>query len=324
MRVLITGAAGFIGSHLVDRYLRDGYSVIAADNLCTGDLANLAAARASGRLQFIHIDVAGAWDDLERTASAGGGLECVLHFASPASPVDYETLALETLAVNSLGTQHACETALAHGARLIFASSSEAYGDPLEHPQREASWGQVNPAGHRACYQESKRYGEAYVSTFVRKTGLDGRILRIFNTYGPRMRLDDGRVVPNFFAQALAGRPLTVYGDGSQTRSFCYVDDLVEGVVRCAAAPGLAGSITNIGNPEEHSIREFASIVAQVAGIGLALDERPLLAEDPRRRCPDIARAKATLGWEPKVSLRDGLRATYDDVCARVRRTSAS
>jgi nucleoside-diphosphate-sugar epimerase len=230
MRVVITGGAGFVGSHLVERYLRDGHEVVAIDNLCTGSLRNLDDASESTRLTFVRADAA-------LPLPVRGTVDLVLHFASPASPVDYARLALETLAVNSIGTAHACDLAERHGARLLFASTSEVYGDPLVHPQPESYWGNVNPAGERACYDEAKRFGEALITTRLRKGPLDARIVRIFNTYGPRMAENDGRAVPNFFAQALAGKPLTVYGDGNQTRSFTYVDDLVEGVVRRAAHP---------------------------------------------------------------------------------------
>lgn len=316
MRVLITGAAGFVGSHLVDRYLQDGHSVVGVDNLCTGARENLAAARRSPAFSFAEADVAGDWSAISRTVH---DIDLVLHLASPASPVDYEHLALETMAVNSLGTQRCCEFAQRHRARLLYASTSECYGDPLEHPQRETYWGNVHSTGPRACYDESKRYGEAYIATFVRKRGLDARIIRIFNTYGPRMRVDDGRVVPNFIGQALRGEPLTIYGDGLQTRSFCYVSDLVEGIVRVAAAPDEAGSITNLGNPQEHTIGEFARIVSGVAGVSLQTIPRDLPVDDPKQRCPDIGRARERFGWEPQIGLQDGLRITYNDFRERVK-----
>ena len=321
MRVLITGAAGFVGSHLVDRYLADGHEVIGVDNLSTGDRANLLAAQGDPAFRFVEADLTGEWREI--SSAVDSGLDLVLHFASPASPVDYEELALETLAVNSLGTQRCCELAQRMGARLLYASTSECYGDPLEHPQRESYWGNVHSTGPRACYDEGKRYGEAYVSTFARKRGLDGRIIRIFNTYGPRMRPDDGRVVPNFLQQALRGEPLTIYGEGAQSRSFCYVSDLVEGVVRVAAVPGADGSITNLGNPQEHTIREFAQICSEVAGVELRSVARALPEDDPKRRCPDITLARERFGWEPAVGLREGLRMTYDDFKRRIPRPAA-
>ncbi len=241
MRVLISGAAGFLGSHLVDRYLAEGHAVVALDNLLTGTCDNLQAAKDNPRLTFVEEDLCGRLTGLHDALARQGPLHLVLHFASPASPVDYGNHPVETLRVNSIGTQAMADIALGHDAVFVFASTSEAYGDPLEHPQRETYWGNVNPVGVRSCYDESKRYGEALVSTLVRTGDLDGRIIRIFNTYGPRMQLHDGRVVPNFIRQALEGRPLTIYGDGSQSRSFCYVDDLIEGIVRCAASARTRG-----------------------------------------------------------------------------------
>ena len=258
MRVVITGGAGFIGSHLVDRFLRDGHEVVAIDNLCTGAPANLDDAVENARLTFVRAD-----------ATAGlpvqGHVDAVLHFASPASPVHYARLALETLAVNSTGTAHACDLAERTGARLIFASTSEIYGEPAVHPQPESYWGNVNPVGERACYDEGKRFGEALIATRVRLRALDGRIVRIFNTYGPRMAADDGRAIPNFIAQALAGRALTLYGDGSQTRSFTYIDDLVDGIARLTAHEQARGAIVNLGNPEEVTITAVAGTIAAAA-----------------------------------------------------------
>ncbi len=305
MRVVISGAAGFIGSHLVDRYLSDGHEVVGVDNLLTGRLENLLQAQKSSSFTFANADVS-------RGVDIDGAADLVLHFASPASPVDYGNHPVETLRVNSRGTEAMAEFALAHRAAFLYASTSESYGDPLQHPQREEYWGNVNPVGVRSCYDESKRYGEAFVSTMVRTSGLDGRIIRIFNTYGPRMQLNDGRVVPNFVRQALSGEELTIYGDGSQTRSFCYVDDLVEGIVRCAASSRTVGTVVNLGNPEEHPIREFAEIVCRVAGVPLMMKPMPLPPDDPTRRCPDISRAKELLGWTPRMSLDDGLRRTMD------------
>lgn len=304
MRVVVTGGAGFVGSHLVDRYLRDGHEVVAVDDLCTGSLDNLLRARADPRFAFVRADVSAG-------IPVAGPVDVVLHFASPASPVDYARLALETLAVNSRGTEHACELAERHGARLVYASTSEVYGDPLVHPQVESYWGNVNPVGPRACYDEAKRFGEATIATRLRlRPGLDARTVRIFNTYGPRLAAGDGRVVPNLLGQALAGRPLTVYGDGAQTRSFTYVDDLVEGIVRLAAHDGARGAIVNLGNPEETTIREFAAVVAELAGVPLVTESCPLPPDDPTRRKPDISRARGLLGWEPRVPLREGLART--------------
>jgi dTDP-glucose 4,6-dehydratase len=317
MNVAILGGAGFIGSHLVDRYLREGHSVVAVDNLCTGSPANLADAFAYETFSFVEADVT-------RAIPVDGPLDLILHFASPASPVDYARLAVETLEVNSRGTQLACELAEARGARLVFASTSEIYGDPLVHPQTEAYWGNVNSIGPRACYDEAKRFGEALVTTHVRVGRLDARIVRIFNTYGPRMALGDGRVVPNLLTQALTGQPLTIYGDGRQTRSFVYVDDLVEGIVRVAAYDLLRGAVVNLGRPDECTILEAARLVAEVAGVPLLTELHPLPQDDPTRRCPDITLARNLLGWEPRVALRDGLERTIAWWRERPELTSAS
>jgi len=311
MRVLITGAAGFIGSHLTDRYLADGHNVLGVDNLLTGSKANISKAMTHERFQFIEADIVDRWDAVEK--AVGDSLpELILHFASPASPVDYGNHPFETLEVNAIGTKHCADAALRWNAKIVYASTSESYGDPLEHPQRESYWGHVNPVGPRSCYDESKRFGEAYVSTSMRIRQLRGTILRIFNTYGPRMRHDDGRVVPNFIMQALRGEPLTVYGNGKQTRSFCYVDDLIEGIVRTAVSNALQGTVVNLGNPEERTIEEFAREVARLANVAFNAVYRPMPPDDPGRRCPNIDRARTVLGWEPKVKLEEGLRRTIE------------
>jgi dTDP-glucose 4,6-dehydratase len=305
---LVTGAAGFLGSHLVDRLLADGYRVTGVDNFVTGSQANLEAAGADPAFSFIEADVSQPWT----WANGIVPPDLILHFASPASPVDYGREPLATMAVNALGAMHGVELAHAAGARLLFASTSEVYGDPLEHPQRETYWGNVNPIGARACYDESKRYAEAYVTSAMRTLGIDGRIVRIFNTYGPRMQPNDGRVIPNFCLAALRGEPLTIYGDGSQTRSFCYVSDLIDGIVRLAGKNELAEQIVNLGNPTEFTIAELAEIVSGIAGVPLVVVSRPLPPDDPTRRKPVIALASALLGWEPKVALRDGVAATLE------------
>ena len=309
----VTGAAGFIGSHLCDRLLHEGWHVLAVDSLATGDERNLRDAARSDRFRFVRADVTDPWETW--TAQLGEAWrrpQLVLHLASPASPVQYERLALETLAVNAVGTMRAVALAHLTGATLLYASTSESYGDPLEHPQRETYWGNVNPVGIRSCYDESKRYGEAYVTTAVRKLKIDGRVMRIFNTYGPRMQAGDGRVIPNFCVAALQGRPLTVYGDGSQTRSFCYVDDLVDGIVRYATRAGLGGRVINLGNPDEYTIRELAAVTARLANVELRVVAEQLPPDDPTRRRPDIALARELLGWEPRVPLEAGLRRTLD------------
>jgi nucleoside-diphosphate-sugar epimerase len=308
MNVFVTGAAGFLGSHLVDRLLADGDRVVGIDNFVTGSRANLAHIHVDAPFRFVEADVSQPWTwahGLERP-------DVIMHFASPASPVDYGREPLETMAVNALGVMHGVELAHATGARMFFASTSETYGDPLEHPQRESYWGNVNPVGVRACYDEAKRYGEAYLTSAVRKLGIDGRIVRIFNTYGPRMQPGDGRVVPNFCLSALRGEPLTVYGDGKQTRSFCYVSDLIDGIVRLAKGDGLRGRLVNVGNPGEFTIAELAQIIADLVGVPLNVVERDLPPDDPTRRKPDITLARTLLGWEPKVALRDGLVSTIE------------
>jgi nucleoside-diphosphate-sugar epimerase len=309
----VTGAAGFIGSHLCDRLLSGGHDVVGVDNLSTGDERNVRDAARSDRFRFVRADAAAPWDDwLAQLGAAQRRPDAVFHLASPASPREYERLALETMAVNATGTMHAVAFARRSGATLLYASTSESYGEPLEHPQRETYWGNVNPVGMRSCYDESKRFGEAYVTTAVRKLGIDGRVVRIFNTYGPRMQPGDGRVVPNFCVSALRGEPLTVYGDGSQTRSFCYVDDLVDGIVRFAAAPALGGRVLNLGNPAEYTIRQLAELTARLANAEPRVIEAPLPPDDPTRRRPDVTLARELLGWEPRTPLETGLRRTLD------------
>ena len=302
MRVLITGGAGFLGSHLCDRFLTEGHSVIATDNLITGNTRNIAHLAGNQNFSFIHHDVT-------NYIYVKDALDAVLHFASPASPIDYLKLPIQTLKVGALGTHNALGLALAKKARFLLASTSEIYGDPLEHPQKETYVGNVDTIGPRGVYDEAKRYAEALTMAYHRVHGVETRIVRIFNTYGPRMRLADGRVVPNFIAQALRAEPLTVYGDGSQTRSFQYVSDLIEGIYRLLQSD--FSDPVNIGNPDEMTILEFAKTVNEAtdnnAGIILK-DER--IKGDPQTRQPDISRAHSVLGWEPKVNLREGLQHT--------------
>src|SRR5881398_2483747 len=302
-RILITGGAGFIGSHLCERFLAEGNDVICMDNFLTGTPDNVAHLFADRRFSFIQQDVT-------TYIYVKGPLDAILHFASPASPVDYLELPIQTLKVGSLGTHKALGLAKAKGARFLLASTSEVYGDPLLHPQPESYWGNVNPVGPRGVYDEAKRFAEAITMAYHRFHQLDTRIVRIFNTYGPRMRPHDGRVVSNFIVQALKGEPLTVYGDGSQTRSFCYVDDLVEGIVRLFERGG--PEPTNIGNPTEFTVRQLAELVLRLTGSRSRTVEQPLPTDDPKVRQPDIQRARETLGWEPKVALEDGLRRTIE------------
>lgn len=298
MRILITGAAGFLGSHLTDRFLTAGHSVIGMDNLITGKLENLAHLSSESRFEFIEHDVTQYID-------IPGELDGVLHFASPASPVDYLELPIQTLKVGSLGTHNALGLAMAKGARFLLASTSEVYGDPLVHPQPEDYWGNVNPIGPRGVYDEAKRFSEAMTMAYHRYHGLDTRVVRIFNTYGPRMRPGDGRVVSNFIVQALLGSPLTIYGDGSQSRSFCYVTDEVEGIYRLFASDEV--NPVNIGNPTEYTIGQLAETILEVLGSEAGVRYVPLPTDDPKVRQPDVTRAREILGWEAKVSLREGL-----------------
>ena len=303
-RALVTGGAGFLGSHLCDRLLTEGYEVLVMDNLVTGSTDNIAHVTGNPRFEFVNQDVSEPF-------SVEGPLDIIFHVASPASPIDFPTKPIEILKVNSFGTYHALEVARAKGARFLVTSTSEVYGDPLVHPQPEEYWGNVNPIGTRGVYDEAKRYGEAMTMAFRRFHGVDTKIVRIFNTYGPRMRLSDGRVVPNFVGQALRGDNITVYGTGTQTRSFCYVDDLIEGIYKLSIQEKAVSGPINIGNPTERTMLEFAQEIKRLTNSSSAITYEPLpTADDPKQRKPDITKARAILGWEPKVSLEDGLRET--------------
>jgi dTDP-glucose 4,6-dehydratase len=301
MRILITGAAGFLGSHLADRFLAEGHQVVGMDNFITGHPDNIA--HLIGRPDFLFVQ-----HDVTNYIYVEGPLDGVLHFASPASPVDYLEKPIQTLKVGSLGTHKALGLAKAKGARFLLASTSEVYGDPLLHPQPESYWGNVNPVGPRGVYDEAKRFAEAMTMAYHRFHGVETRIVRIFNTYGPRMRPGDGRVVSNFIVQALRGEPLSVYGDGSQTRSFCYVDDLVDGIFRLFHSD--RAEPTNIGNPDEFTVRELAEKVIGMTESPSGIDQRPLPEDDPKVRRPDITLARGVLGWEPQVPLEEGLART--------------
>ncbi|MFZ9855619.1 MAG: UDP-glucuronic acid decarboxylase family protein [Limisphaerales bacterium] len=303
---VVTGGAGFLGSHLVDLLLKEGHRVVAIDNLITGSIDNIA--HLAGRESFTFIK-----QDVTEFLYLSGPVDFVWHFASPASPIDYLELPIQTLKVGSLGTHKALGLAMEKGARFLLTSTSEVYGDPLVHPQPESYWGNVNTIGPRGCYDESKRFAEALTMAYARQHGLETRIVRIFNTYGPRMRLNDGRVVPAFLGQALTGKPLTVFGDGSQTRSFCYVSDLIEGIRRLMMSKGDDAHLpTNVGNPHELTMLEFAREIIRATGSRSRIVHKPLPQDDPRQRRPDISRARRLLGWEPKVALGDGLRATIE------------
>ncbi len=303
MRVLITGAAGFLGSHLCDRFLADGHSVIGLDNFITGHPDNLAHLVAEPRFEFIKHNIS-------TYTYVPGAVDGVLHFASPASPVDYLEHPIPTLKVGALGTHNALGLAKAKRSRFFLASTSEVYGDPLVHPQSESYWGNVNPVGPRGVYDEAKRFAEALTMAYRRFHGLDTRIVRIFNTYGPRMRPYDGRVVSNFIVQALTGQPLTIYGDGSQTRSFCFVSDEIAGIYRLFMEGD--GEPTNIGNPTEFTVRQLADVVIEATGSGSEIEYLPLPEDDPRVRRPDISRARKLLNWEPRVELREGVARTIE------------
>ena len=303
MRVLITGAAGFLGSHLVDRFLAEGYEVVGLDNFITGDPENLAHLTGNAKFELLRHDIS-------TFTYVPGRFDGVLHLASLASPVDYLNHPIETLKVGSIGTLNALGIAKANKARFFLASTSEVYGDPTVHPQVESYWGNVNPIGPRSCYDESKRFAEAVTMAYHREHEIDTRIVRIFNTYGPRMQPHDGRVVTNFIVQALTGQPITLYGAGSQTRSFCYVDDEIDGIFRlytkCDNLP------TNVGNPREFTMRQLADLVVELTDSKSEIVTRPLPADDPKQRQPDITKARRQLGWEPTIALREGLRRTID------------
>lgn len=302
-RVLITGAAGFLGSHLCDRFIKEGFGVVGMDNLITGDLKNIDHLLKLKDFEFYHHDVS-------KFVHVAGRIDYILHFASPASPIDYLKIPIQTLKVSSLGTHNLLGFALAKKARILVASTSEVYGDPLVHPQNEDYWGNVNPIGPRGVYDEAKRFQEAITMAYHSTHGVETRIVRIFNTYGPRMRLNDGRALPAFVGQALRGEDLTVFGDGSQTRSFCYVDDLVEGIYRLLMS--YYHLPVNIGNPVEITIKQFAEEIIKLTGTQQKVIYKPLPQDDPKQRQPDITRAKKILSWEPKVSREEGLKKTYD------------
>lgn len=302
-RILITGAAGFLGSHLCDRAIKEGYHVIAMDNLITGDLKNIEHLFKLEQFEFHHHDIT-------KFIHISGKLDYILHFASPASPIDYLKIPIQTLKVGAHGTHNCLGLAKAKGARILVASTSEVYGDPLVHPQTEEYWGNVNPVGPRGVYDEAKRFMESITMAYNRFHGVETRIIRIFNTYGPRMRLNDGRALPAFIGQALRGEDLTVFGDGSQTRSFCYVDDLVEGIYRLLMSD--YDMPVNIGNPVEITLKEFAEEVIKLTGTSQKIVYKDLPVDDPKQRKPDITKAKAILGWEPKVARAEGLKITYE------------
>ena len=309
MRILITGAAGFLGSHLCDRFLADGHEVVGMDNLVTGSTNNIAHLAGNSRFSFIQHDVT-------NFIFIEGPLHGVLHFASPASPRDYLELPIQTLKVGSLGTHKALGLAKAKGARFLLASTSEVYGDPQVHPQPETYWGHVNPVGPRGVYDEAKRFAEAMTMAYHRYHKVETRIVRIFNTYGPRMRARDGRVVSNFVVQALKGEPLSIYGDGSQTRSFCYVSDLVDGIVRLFHDD--SSDPTNIGNPNEFTVLELAEMTLRLTGSQSKIEQHPLPTDDPKVRKPDITQARTRLGWEPKIQLEEGLTQAIEHFRSRL------
>ena len=303
MRAVVTGGAGFLGSHLSDGLIKRGWDVLCLDNLATGANANVAHLRGNSKFELRQQDVT-------QFIKVDGGVDAVLHFASPASPPDYLRLPIQTLKVGSLGTHNALGLAMAKNAKFLLASTSECYGDPEVSPQPETYWGNVNPIGPRGVYDEAKRFSEAITMAYCRHHGVDTKIVRIFNTYGPRMRLNDGRALPNFLYQALSGEPITVYGDGSQTRSFCYVSDLMEGILLLLESD--EHEPVNIGNPQEITIREFAERVKALVGARVDIIYQPLPQDDPKQRCPDITKARRVLRWEPKINLEEGLRRTLE------------
>lgn len=309
MRIVVTGAAGFLGSHLVDRLLAEDHEVIGIDSLITGDLANLKHLESNRAFRFVKGDVT-------EYIHVNGPVERVYHFASPASPLDFPRYPVHILKVGALGTLNALGFSKAKGARMLLASTSEVYGDPLVHPQVEGYWGNVNPVGERSMYDEAKRFAEALTMSYHKQNQVDTRIVRIFNTYGPRMRLNDGRVLPNFVRAALNNEPVTVYGDGSQTRSFCYVDDLLRGIMLLMESS--VDSPTNIGNPEEITVRQFAQEIIDLIGSKSTIVQKPLPKDDPVRRRPDISKAKQALGWEPKIDRKQGLTRTIEDFKTRI------
>jgi dTDP-glucose 4,6-dehydratase len=302
-RALITGAAGFLGSHLCDRFIKEGYKVIGMDNLITGDLKNIEHLFKLEQFEFYHHDIT-------KFIHIPGHLDYILHFASPASPIDYLKIPIQTLKVGAMGTHNCLGLAKAKNARILVASTSEVYGDPLVHPQTEEYWGNVNPVGPRGVYDEAKRFMESITMAYHTFHNVDTRIVRIFNTYGPRMRLNDGRALPAFIGQALRGENMTVFGDGSQTRSFCFVDDLIEGIYRLLHSDYHLP--VNIGNPNEISLKDFAEEVLTLTGNAVKITYKPLPVDDPKQRQPDITKAKKILGWEPKVNRKEGLKVTYD------------
>jgi dTDP-glucose 4,6-dehydratase len=309
MRIVVTGAAGFLGSHLSDRLLAEGHEVVGLDNLVTGDVRNIAHLAGNRKYRFVFHDVT-------EYIFLDGPVDAILHFASPASPIDYLQIPIQTLKVGALGTHKALGLARAKKARFLLASTSEVYGDPLVHPQPETYWGNVNPVGPRGCYDEAKRFAEAMTIAYRNFHGIDTRIVRIFNTYGPRMRPNDGRIVPSLIGQALRGEPLTVFGDGSQTRSFCYVSDLIDGITRLLHSD--YKDPMNIGNPAEMTVLQFAETIQRLTGTKAPLVRKPLPVDDPKQRRPDITLARKVLGWEPKVGLDEGLKSTVAYFASRV------
>ncbi|OGX28566.1 MAG: NAD-dependent dehydratase [Omnitrophica WOR_2 bacterium RIFCSPHIGHO2_02_FULL_67_20] len=315
MRVLITGGAGFIGSHLCDRFLAEGHTVICVDNFLTGAEANIAHLRSKSSFQFIRHDIS-------KSLEVEGVIDLILHFASPASPIDYLKLPIQTLKVGSIGTMNALGIAKAKRARFLLASTSEVYGDPDVHPQVETYWGHVNPIGPRGVYDEAKRFAEAMTMAYHRAHGVDTRIVRIFNTYGPRMRANDGRAIPAFISQALRQEPITAFGDGSQTRSFCYVDDLIEGIVRLSRCA--YHDPVNLGNPEEYTILQLAEKIIELTKSQSRVELHPLPQDDPKQRCPNISLAKRLLNWKPQTPLTDGLRKTIPWFAEQLKRFPAT